>query len=100
MQKRGVKKAQGPSNVLKWGCFAAAIFALFAVLGDQGLLRLRQVRDTEKRLDQMIEHIQSENDKLSTEAQLMRDDKYLEKVIREELGYLRPDEVVYYLESR
>lgn len=94
MLKKSRKKS---SPLLKWGAVTCVSFALFAILGEQGLLKLHQLHQTEERLEEMITDINAENDALATEIALLKDPRYLEKVIRDELGYLRPDEVIYYV---
>lgn len=95
MRKHYAKKS---SPIFKWGGLVAFAFTLFAIFGNQGLLKLHQMRQTEKRLEQMIANIHTENNKLAREVENLHDTKYLEKVIREELGLLTPNEIVYYIE--
>ena len=97
MRKRMTKKASG---ILKWGSVAAFALVLFAVFGDQGFLKLNQMTQTEQRLVQMRDEIGSENSRLTQEIEQLKEPQYLEKVAREELGLLRPDEVVYYVGER
>ena len=95
-RKRGVKSSS-TTLILKWGLVAAGTFAIFAVFGDQGLLKLHQMRQTEAQLGERLNEIRTENDRLAQAIAQLKDDAALEKVVREELGYLRPDEVIYYV---
>jgi len=67
--------------------------ALLAAMGPRDLLLLRQ-RRTEleaKRADLMVRKVE-----LETSVQNLRsNDRYLEHLIRKELGYARPDEMIY-----
>lgn len=94
MLKRNRKKA---SPILTWGTVAAVALALFAVFGDQGLLRMRRMNQIESRLEEQIEGLRRENDHLSVEIASLDDPATLEKVIREELGYLGENEVIFYV---
>ncbi len=98
-RKRGVKNSS-TTLILKWGLVAAATFAIFAVSGDQGLLKLHKMRQTEAQLGERLNDIRAENIRLAQAIAQLKDNTGLEKVVREELGYLRPDEVVYYVGPR
>lgn len=100
MRKHEFKRRYRFSMVFKWGGLAALAFTLFAVLGDQGLLKLHQMRLTEAQLGQMVHEVRAENNRLAIEIERLKETPYLEKVVREELGFLRPDEVVYYVHQR
>ncbi|MBI4522201.1 MAG: septum formation initiator family protein [Deltaproteobacteria bacterium] len=70
--------------------------ALFTVFGERGVLHLWRLWDEKKTLDEKIFLLQKENETLRERAYRMRhDDQYLERVAREELGLVRPGEIVY-----
>jgi cell division protein FtsB len=92
--KRNRKKA---SPILTWGTVAAVALALFAVFGDQGLLRLRHMNRIELRLEEQIVGLRGENEHLSHSIASLDDPSSLEKVVREELGYLGDNEVIFYI---
>lgn len=87
------------SPLLRWGTLMSVVFAVVAIFGDQGLLKLRLMNQHEAYLTGQINWIEGENERLTHEIELLEDRRYLEKIVREELGYLRPDEVVYYIEE-
>ena len=67
--------------------------ALLAAMGPRDLLLLRERRSEleEKRADLVVRKAQ-----LETNVQNLRsNDRYLEHLIRKELGYARPDEMIY-----
>ncbi len=97
MRKRGVKKTLGPSLILKWGSLAACAFALFAVFGNQGLLKLHNMQKTESRLEEMLQDLQRNNAELTHEIEKLQDKEYLESIVRQEMGFLRSDEVIYFV---
>jgi len=71
--------------------FAMSLFA--GPLGPRDLLTLRRHR---KVLEARREELLARNASLRTDVQrLTSDDRYLERLIRRELGYTRPNELVY-----
>ena len=94
------RRSKSSLPLLKWGGLVACAFALFAFFGEQGLFKLHQMNHNEARLEEMIVEIRDENDNLARELEWLKTPKYLEKVVRAELGFLRPDEVVYYVKRR
>jgi len=60
--------------------------------------RYRELRSEEERLKQKIREIDQQIKVLADERNLLQTDvAYLEKVIREELGFVKPGEIVYEL---
>jgi cell division protein FtsB len=71
--------------------FAVSLFA--GPLGPRDLLSLRRHR---KALEAHREELLARNAALRTDVQkLTSDNRYLERLIRRELGYSRPNELVY-----
>ncbi len=63
--------------------------------------RYRELKLEEEKLTKRIEEIDSQIKALSNERNLLQTDAtYLEKVIREELGFVKPGEIVYELITR
>lgn len=74
--------------------FLLAMMA-FTVWGDRGLLSLWRTQRDLERLVREIEIIEQKNATLAHEAQRLRTDLgYIEKIAREELGLVRPGEIV------
>lgn len=73
------------------------LFLFFtAVLGDNGLLRLYQMSETKRELVEQITKIKEENQELQKKIYAFKNDPlYIEKIAREELGLLKPGEIVY-----
>lgn len=66
---------------------------LTAPRGVEDLLVLRAHRTG---LEAALKRIRAENSDLETRVEKLRsDDRYLQKIIRTELGFARPDELVY-----
>lgn len=58
--------------------------------------RYRELKSEEERLKQKIQEIDAQIKALADERHLLQTDvAYLEKVIREELGFVKPGEIVY-----
>lgn len=71
---------------------------LFAFLYLPGLSKLQELRLEEERLSKDLTDLNQRIQKLQEEKGLLQNDQdYLEKVIREELGLVRPGEMVYKL---
>lgn len=63
--------------------------------------RYRELKLEEEKLTKRIEEIDTQIKTLSNERNLLQTDvTYLEKVIREELGFVKPGEIVYELITR
>ncbi|HWP56407.1 MAG TPA: septum formation initiator family protein [Candidatus Acidoferrales bacterium] len=73
--------------------FALALFTFF---GDRGIVHIWRLADEKRKLDEASFLLQQENEALRHKIHRLRhDDLYLEKVAREELGLVRPGEIVY-----
>lgn len=74
------------------------LFAMMAstVWGDRGLLAMWRTQHELERLVREIEIVEQKNATLSHEVQRLRSDlAYIEKIAREELGLVRPGEIVF-----
>jgi cell division protein FtsB len=67
--------------------------ALLAAMGPRDLLLLRERR---AELEAKRAHLEMQKAQLETSVQNLRsNDRYIEHLIRKELGYARPDEMIY-----
>ena len=74
----------------------AAIVAFLAVIYLPSYTKYQELKREDEKLAENIQELQVQNDQLKKEAKLLQTDiKYLEKVLREELGLVKPGEVVY-----
>ncbi len=74
------------------------LLVLFVFFYLPGLSRVQELRLEEERLSKELAAAEREIKTLQEEKELLQKDKaYLEKVIREELGLVRPGEMVYKL---
>lgn len=77
------------------GLFLVMMMGL-AVWGDRGLLAMWRKHHELDVLAREIETIEQENAVLAREMQRLRKDpQYIEKIAREELGLVRPGEIVF-----
>ena len=77
--------------------------ALIAVVifGSRGLLHLRTLTTEQDELGQRIALLLHENEQLRTRIHRLRtDDRTLERLAREQLGFTRPGEVIYRFGNR
>ena len=73
---------------------------LLSIAGDRGLVELSRRRIIVSQLEREIEQLRVENARLSREVEALRSDwSYLEKLAREELGMIKPGEVLLLLPS-
>jgi cell division protein FtsB len=69
---------------------------LSALLGNLGPRDLMALQSHRAALEERRNQLAADNTSLRTRVQKLRsDDRYIERLIRRELGYARPDELVY-----
>lgn len=56
--------------------------------------RALQLKEDIKRFESEIEELKMKNNNLSEEVELLKSDKSVEKIAREELGLTKPDEIL------
>ena len=81
------------------GIFDLALFGKM-VWGPSGIIEYRNLKSEYNTLKEKIESLDAENMALSKEIRLLQSDsKYVEKIVREKLRYLRDNEIVYLFPS-
>ncbi len=88
-----------PRVVLVVAVAACALIGAVALFSPSGLARLNRLDEEEQALKADVERRTRENEKLADDILLLRGDtaasnNVLEKRAREELGYLRPGEIL------
>ncbi len=77
---------------------ALAVILILCWIYLPSITRYRELKSEEDRLSQKIQEIDAQIKVLADERHLLQTDvAYLEKVIREELGFVKPGEIVYEL---
>jgi cell division protein FtsB len=76
---------------------AVIVFILFfTVFGDRGLLRINHLHRDRDEMQQRLQDLKGENEKLKREiAALQSDRRYLESIARRDFGLVRSNEVIY-----
>ena len=73
-----------------------ATLSFFTVFGERGALHLWRLWDEKAKLAERNFVLHKENESLRERIdRIRRDDAYLEKIAREELGLVRPGEIIY-----
>lgn len=77
-------------------CALLVALSLFTAFGERGLLHLWHLWGEQRKLDETNFLMQKENEALRERIYRLRhDDLYLEKIAREDLGLVRPGEMIY-----
>ena len=72
------------------------LLVLVTIVGERGALHLWRLRSEKTQLDEQNYRLQKTNEELRQRiARIRNDNRYLEKLAREELNLVRPGEVVY-----
>ena len=78
--------------------FVGSVLIANAIVGERGLLATRAARRDSERLASDITMLRSENARLRKDSHRLRTDPAaIEAVARDELGLLRPGEIVFLL---
>ena len=67
---------------------------LLCLFSDQGFFRLRRLKATEARLKGENLQWVKKSGELQEEIRLLKDSSYLERFVRDKMGYVRSDEVL------
>ncbi len=73
----------------------AGFFFWFLAFGDQGIYKLRLLLDMKSNLLANRQKLNDEIDALTENKEMLSDPKKLEMVIRKELGYIKPGEIIF-----
>ena len=74
-------------------------FAWFTTFGEMGLMAYHSLYDTRHDFEEKIAAKKSEIADLQLEKENLKNPRYIESVIRKELGYVKADEVVFKIVS-
>lgn len=90
------EKRGGLSRQLRLIALILALLAVFSILGNRGLIRLYHLRQDKAALAQEIDRLGAANAVLADEVRAMRTDpSRLEAIAREDLGLVKPGELVF-----
>lgn len=96
----GTKDTQGFLRRNAWRILGVALLALFLqdVFGTHGFLAMRRTQQEIKQIREQIGKLNAENKSLAGEVNALKTDpKAIERVAREDMGLVRPGELIYKL---
>ncbi len=76
-----------------WAIILLLIFYIVFLFSDK-YARTLQLKEDIKRLESELEELKLKNNNLSEEVESLQSDKSIEKIAREELGLIKPDEIL------
>ncbi|PIR26897.1 MAG: hypothetical protein COV43_00085 [Deltaproteobacteria bacterium CG11_big_fil_rev_8_21_14_0_20_42_23] len=76
-----------------------AVFLWLSVFGDQGILQLERLKNIKNELQLKEKKLEAKVKELEEEQIILKDPKNLEMVIRTELGFTKPGEVIFQKEK-
>ena len=80
--------------------FATCVVLADALIGDRGLLQTRRARRDYQQATETVRRLQDENVALrETSRRLFEDPRTIEAVARQELGLIRPDEILFVVKT-
>jgi len=85
------REVVGPLLIAAGGVF----FVWFMVFGDQGLYQLHKSYKIKAEMRRQIEDLNKKIGDLKKERELLKDPDHLESIVRQELGYVKPGEIVF-----
>ena len=90
-----------PQRAINYGLVLVLILMLsFLVFGEWGLVHYWRLSEERRSLEERSQALQRDNELLREKIyRLRKDDRYLEKVAREELGLARDGEIIYLFPS-
>ncbi|MEK7790742.1 MAG: septum formation initiator family protein [Deltaproteobacteria bacterium] len=82
---------------IRWVILGFVIFTLFfTAFGDRGLLKIFRLRKELKRLETSLKNLESQNTDISKNIEKMKKERvFQERSVRETLGLVRDDDIVY-----
>lgn len=94
-----------PHGIVRAAAFASGLLSIVlvgaALLGDHGVLRHEKLREELANAKTLNQGLESENRRLRAEAEALRSDpEYVESVIRDELGFVRKDELIFLFKEK
>jgi len=85
---------------LRWAILVVLGLALVSIVGNRGLIRLYHLRQEQAALAREIDQLGAANAALAEEVRALRTDpSRLEAIAREDLGLVKPNELVFQFPS-
>lgn len=68
------------------------------IFGNNGIITYRELKRSYVELQSKVSALEEENERLAEEIYLLKNDpSYIERIAREELGMVKPGEVIFYV---
>ncbi|MBF0491541.1 MAG: septum formation initiator family protein [Deltaproteobacteria bacterium] len=80
------------------GLVIVGAFVFLTLLGNEGLLRLRDLYRMKQKIQAENQLIFNTNQKLKEEVSLLKEQVFAERLVREKLGYVKPKEYILILD--
>jgi cell division protein FtsB len=78
------------------GVAVIVLLSIFAVFGSRGLIQLRDLQEKQGEAEALAFQLEQENERLRQHLhRIEHDDAYLERVVRERLGWIKEGEFVF-----
>ena len=77
--------------------FVSLLLLFFTIFGGQGLIKLGEIKKVNHQMKSEIVSLKDQIKDRERQMKLMEDPVYLETVVRQELGYVKPWEVIFQL---
>jgi cell division protein FtsB len=78
------------------GIVLLVFIAVSAVVGSRGWLHLRRLEREQTQMEAVVVGLERQNERVEEHLRrLGNDDAYLEKVVRERIGWVKPNEMLY-----
>jgi cell division protein FtsB len=101
--KEGWRRALGRrgGRLVRYGLgFITVVLIIDAIVGEKGLMALREARRNFSAVESALERAKRENAELREEARRLRDDPAaVEDIARRELGLIRPGEKLFIVKN-
>ena len=79
---------------ITWAILLLIIFYIVFIFSDK-YAQILQLKEDIKKLETEVENLKLKNTSLLSEIELLKDDDYIEKIAREELGLSKPNEIIF-----
>ena len=94
-----------PHGFVRAAALAAGVLSIVlvgaALLGEHGVLRHEKLREELAHAKTLNDGLEADNRRLRAEAEALRSDpEYVESVIRDELGFVRKDELIFLFKEK
>ena len=97
LRKQVVSEVRKRRLILFTVIMLSIVYLLISLfMGDMGLFRYNELRNTKSQLETQIKTLSAENEHIRSEIKLLKEDPFFaEKHAREDFGLAKPDEYIF-----